>query len=244
MVAETWLRDNGYHNSGIHLFAADAHVIARFHRLWCWTCFNLFRETFTHENKWQTFPQGHVTVSFWFKRTNCKFNSPHAWRWSLKLQPRAQPGRPRSKTWHTEKHKKKQSCKVISETGNVSYCSFTDQFEHPRAAAACGEAAEQSEDNDDGSGPDEDIWRVGALLSSQGEIGLQAYLPPHANGQQDHACDLETTEGRVSSSIKDQQTNARKAFRTCDRYESRPTSYSFQFNLLCSSRENHKQWAA
>lgn len=120
---------------------------------------------------------------------------------------------------------KKQSCKVISETGNVSYCSFTDQFEHPRAATACGEAAEQSEDNDDGSGPDEDIWRVGALLSSQGEKGLQAYLPPHANGQQDHACDLETTEERVSSSIKDQQRNARKAFRTCDWYGPRPTSY-------------------
>lgn len=120
---------------------------------------------------------------------------------------------------------KKQSCKVISETGNVSYRSFTDQFEHPRAATACGEAAEQSEYNDDGSGPDEDIWRGGAFLNSQGEIGLQAYLPPHANGQQDHACDLETTGGRVSSSIKDQQWNARKAFRTCDWYGSRPTSY-------------------
>lgn len=40
---------------------------------------------------------------------NISISSPHAWRWSLKLQPRAQPGRPRSKTWHTEKHKRQKN---------------------------------------------------------------------------------------------------------------------------------------
>ncbi len=82
-------------------------------------------------------------------------------------------------------------------------CTFTDQFEHPRAAAARGEAAEQSENNDGGSGPDEDIWCVGALLRGQGEIGLQAHLPPHADRQQDHTCELKTTAGRVGSGIKE-----------------------------------------
>lgn len=65
------------------------------------------------------------------------------------------------------------------------------QFEHPWAAAACSEAAEQSENNDDGSGPDEDIWCIGALLRGQSEVGLQAHLPPHADRQQDHACEPE-----------------------------------------------------
>lgn len=89
--------------------------------------------------------------------------------------------------------KEKQSSKVISESVNVSHGSFTDQFEHPRTAAARGEAAKQSEYNDDGSSPDEDIWRVGALISNQGDVGLQAHLPPHTNSQQDDTCDLEIT---------------------------------------------------
>lgn len=67
----------------------------------------------------------------------------------------------------------------------------TDQFEHPRAAAARGEASEQAEDDDGGPRPDEDVRRVGAFLRRQREIGLQADLPPHAHGQQDHACELE-----------------------------------------------------
>lgn len=75
-------------------------------------------------------------------------------------------------------------------------CSSADQFEHPGAAAARGEAPEQSEDNDDGSGADEDVRRVGALLGGQREVGLQAHLPPHADGQQDHSRELEATRGR------------------------------------------------
>lgn len=68
--------------------------------------------------------------------------------------------------------------------------SPTHQLEHPRAAAARGEAAKQAEDDDGGPSPDEDIWRVGAFLGRQREVGLQAHLPPHAHGQQDHACEL------------------------------------------------------
>lgn len=75
----------------------------------------------------------------------------------------------------------------------LSY-SITDQFEHPRAAAACSKAAEQAKNNDGGSGPDEDIWCIGALLRNQREIGLQTHLPPHTNSQQDHACELKSTE--------------------------------------------------
>lgn len=85
-------------------------------------------------------------------------------------------------------------------------CTFTDQFEHPWAAAARSEAAEQSENNDGGSGPDEDIWCIGALLRRQGEIGLQAHLPPYPDGQQDHACELRKMAGHVSSSIKESKT--------------------------------------
>lgn len=81
----------------------------------------------------------------------------------------------------------------MQEIFQSAHCTITDQFEHPRAAAACGEAAEQSENNDGGSGPDEDIWCIGALLRQQQEIGLQAHLPPHPDGQQDHACELRET---------------------------------------------------
>lgn len=73
-------------------------------------------------------------------------------------------------------------------------CSSTDQFEHPRAAAARGEAAKQAKDDDGGPGPDENIWRIGAILRRQREIGLQTHLPPHADSQQDHACELKITE--------------------------------------------------
>lgn len=92
--------------------------------------------------------------------------------------------------WETQK---KNSQARSSQSVNVSHGSFTDQFEHPRTAAARGEAAKQSEYNDDGSSPDEDIWRVGALISNQGDVGLQAHLPPHTNSQQDDTCDLEIT---------------------------------------------------
>ena len=98
-----------------------------------------------------------------------------------------------------ETYKDKQSHRVTCER-NTSWrltAHFTDQFEHPRVAAARSEAAEQSENNDDGSGPDEDIWCIGALLRRQREIGLQAHLPPHPDRQQDHACELKKTAGRV-----------------------------------------------
>lgn len=75
----------------------------------------------------------------------------------------------------------------------------TDQFEHPWAAAACGKAAKQPEDNDGGSGPDEDIWGIGALVRRHGQIGLQTHLPPYSDGQQDHSCELKTA-GSVSLS--------------------------------------------
>lgn len=71
-----------------------------------------------------------------------------------------------------------------------AYSAFTDQFEHPWAAAARRKAAEQPKNNDGGSSPDEDIWCIGAFLRCQGEIGLQAHLAPHPDGQQDHACEL------------------------------------------------------
>lgn len=79
--------------------------------------------------------------------------------------------------------------------------SGTDQFEHPRAAAARGEAAEQAKDDDGGPGPDENIWRVGAFLRHQREIGLQADLPPHADGQQDHACELKITQPQMLTRV-------------------------------------------
>lgn len=96
-------------------------------------------------------------------------------------------------------YKDKQSHRVTCErnTSGRLAAHFTDQFEHPRAAAARSEASEQSENNDDGSGPDEDIWCIGALLRRQREIGLQAHLPPHPDSQQDHACELRKTAGRV-----------------------------------------------
>lgn len=76
--------------------------------------------------------------------------------------------------------------------------SGTDQFEHPRAAAARGEAAEQAKDDDGDPRPDEDIWHVGAFLRCQREVGLQTHLPPHADRQQDHACELKMRVGDMS----------------------------------------------
>lgn len=90
--------------------------------------------------------------------------------------------------------------------------SFTDQFEHPWAAPARSEATEEAENNDGGSSPDEDIWCIGALVRSQGQIGLQAHLPPHPDRQQDHACELKETAGRVSSSIKEPQEKDEEGF--------------------------------
>lgn len=88
-------------------------------------------------------------------------------------------------------------------------CFFTDQFEHPWASAACSEATKQSENNDGGSSPNEDIWCIGGVLRSQGEISLQAHLPPHSDGQQDHACELKETAGRFSSGIKEPKRKMR-----------------------------------
>lgn len=82
------------------------------------------------------------------------------------------------------------------------WVSVTDQFEHPRAAAARGEAAKQSKNNDGGSRPDEDIWRIGALVRRQSQVGLQAHLAPDPDGQQDHACKLRGTAGGVSRSVR------------------------------------------
>lgn len=77
--------------------------------------------------------------------------------------------------------------------------TVTDQFEHPWATAARGEAAKQSKNNNDGSGPDKHIWRIGALLRRQREVGLQAHLPPDPDRQQDHTCELrEDSRGRHS----------------------------------------------
>lgn len=93
--------------------------------------------------------------------------------------------------------------------------SFTDQFEHPWAAPARSEATEEAENNDGGSSPNEDIWCIGALVRSQGQIGLQAHLPPHPDRQQDHACELKETAGRVSSSIKEPQRKMRRVLSGC-----------------------------
>ncbi len=144
--------------------------------------------------------------------------SPHVWRWNLRLQPRAQPGTPRSKTWHTEGNAHREQSRRVKPEGSYLgvFCTFTDQFEHPRAAAACRKTAKQSENNDGGSGPDEDIWRIGAFLGGQGEIVLQAHLPPHADGQQDYTCELRETAGRVSCSME--ATERSRFFRLCLRY--------------------------
>lgn len=126
----------------------------------------------------------------------CFRGSPHAWRWSLRLQPRAPPGTPGSETWRTDRTKNSEKRPLLQ--ANDQKRSLTHQFEHPGAAAAGGEAAEQAENNDDGSGSDEDVWRVGAVVRNQREIGLQADLPPHPDSQQDHTCELKTAGRAIS----------------------------------------------
>lgn len=56
-----------------------------------------------------------------------------------------------------------------------------DQFEHPRAAAAGGEAAKKPEYDDGGAGADEDVRRVCGLIGSQCDVRLQVDFPPHAH---------------------------------------------------------------
>lgn len=106
-----------------------------------------------------------------------------------------------------------------AELKDLRRCGATDQLEHPRAAAARGEAAEQAEDDDGGSGPDENVRRVGAVLRRQREIGLQTHLPPHADGQQDHACELKITERatpRVKAGWRLAQVNDHKPSATAE----------------------------
>lgn len=74
-----------------------------------------------------------------------------------------------------------------------SFHFLAHQFQHPWASSACGEAAKQPENNNDGSGPDQDVRRVGAVLRDEGEVGLQADLPPDPDSQQDHTCELSET---------------------------------------------------
>lgn len=119
---------------------------------------------------------------------------------NTKVKNMAYWGKCIKKNSHTESH--------LKGLFQRAHCTFTDQFEHPWAAAARSEAAEQSENNDGGSGPDEDIWCIGALLRGQREIGLQAHLPPHPDSQQDHACELKKTTGRVSSRSEEPQRGA------------------------------------
>lgn len=48
----------------------------------------------------------------------------------------------------------------------------SNQFQHPWTPTACGETAEQAKDDDDGSGPNENIWCIGGVLSVEVEIWL------------------------------------------------------------------------
>lgn len=66
--------------------------------------------------------------------------------------------------------------------------SRTDQLQHPWTSTAGREATEQPEDDDDGSGPNEDIWYIGALVWIQEEVELQINLSPYSNSQQDDSC--------------------------------------------------------
>ena len=115
--------------------------------------------------------------------------------------------------WRTHTKKTVRHGRIRWELFRELNWIFTDQFEHPWAAAARGEAAEQSENNDGGSGPDEDIWRIGALLRRQRQVGLQAHLPPHPDSQQDHACELKKTAGWVSAGIKEPKTEMNRFVR-------------------------------
>ena len=62
---------------------------------------------------------------------------------------------------------------------DIAVIGDSNQFQHPRTASACGKTAEQAKDDDDGSGPDENIWCIGAVLCVKVEIGLQAHLTPY-----------------------------------------------------------------
>lgn len=93
-------------------------------------------------------------------------------------------------TFHILTNKFEDSFLKHKMLGPYTTNCYTDQFQHPWATTACGEATKQAKNNNDGSGSDEDIWCVSALFRSQGEIGLQAHLPPHSNGQEDHPCEL------------------------------------------------------
>lgn len=83
-------------------------------------------------------------------------------------------------------HKKK--LKTLQKSCEIS---GTDQFQHPWTSTAGREAAEQPEDDDDSSGPNKDIWCIGAFVWSQKEIKLQINLSPYSNSQQDHSCELQ-----------------------------------------------------
>lgn len=66
----------------------------------------------------------------------------------------------------------------------------TDQFQHPWTSTAGGEATKQAKDDDDGSCANKNIWRIGARVWGQGEIGFQTNFPPYTHRQQDHSCEL------------------------------------------------------
>lgn len=48
----------------------------------------------------------------------------------------------------------------------------SNQFQHPWTPSACGETAEQAKNDDDGAGPDENIWCIGGVFSIKVEIRL------------------------------------------------------------------------
>lgn len=132
-------------------------------------------------------------------------DSPHVGRQSLRHRPPARQGTPRSKTWRTEGNTQRKRSDRVTLDLKRACSAFSDQFEHPWAAAARRKAAEQPKNNDGGSSPDEDIWCVGALLRRQGEIGLQVHLAPHPDSQQDHACYLRRRQQRESVSQSREQ---------------------------------------
>lgn len=63
----------------------------------------------------------------------------------------------------------------------------TYQLQHPRAAAAGGEAAEGAQQHHDDAGAHQDKGHVGGFLIQQREVDGQAHPAPHAHGQQHDA---------------------------------------------------------
>lgn len=66
----------------------------------------------------------------------------------------------------------------------------TDQFQHPGAPPAGGEAAKEPKEHDCDSSACQDVGGVGGAVGDQEHVGTQHELPPQAHRQQGHTCHL------------------------------------------------------